>query len=160
MRAHILTISERAPAWVKQGFDDYAKRLTHHLPLTLTELALGQRGKNADTRRAIADEGQRMHAAIPKHSRVVALDGRGEVWSSEALALQLAGWRMDGRDLCFLIGGPDGLAPQCLQAAHQKWSLGPLTLPHALVRIVLAEQLFRAVSQLGNHPYHRGTPST
>lgn len=159
MRAHILTIAERAPAWVKQGYEDYAKRLQHKLPLNLTELPLGPRGKSLDSKRAIADEGQRMHAAIPKQSRVIALDGRGELWSSEALARQLGAWMMDGRDLCFLIGGPDGLAPQCLMVAHQRWSLGPLTLPHALVRIVLAEQLFRAVSQLGNHPYHRGTPS-
>lgn len=157
MRALILSIAERAPTWVKQGFDDYAKRLERKLPLTLTELPLGPRGKSLDTKRAVLDEGQRMFAAIPKQHRVIALDGRGETWSSEALAKHIAAWMMDGRNLCFLIGGPDGLAPQCLMAAHQKWSLGPLTLPHALVRIVLAEQLFRAVSQIGNHPYHRGS---
>ena len=125
------------------------------MPLSLTELPLGARGKNADLKRALADEGQRMHAALPKNARVIALDGRGESWSSEALSKHLNAWMIDGRDLCFLIGGPDGLAPQCLMVAHQKWSLGPLTLPHALVRIVLAEQLYRAVSMLGNHPYHR-----
>lgn len=155
MRAHVLTVAERAPAWVKQGFDDYAQRLTHKLPLVLTELPLGPRGKAADPKRAIADEGQRMFAALPRQARVIALDGRGEQWSSQALAKQLAAWMQDGRDLAFLIGGPDGLAPQCLMVAHQKWSLGALTLPHALVRIVLAEQLYRAVSMLGNHPYHR-----
>ncbi len=155
MRARILTIAERAPAWVKQGFDEYARRLAHQLPLTLVELPLGQRGKSADPKRAIADEGQRMHAAIPARSRVIALDGRGEIWSSEALAKQLGHWRMDGRDLCFLIGGPDGLAPACLDLAQQSWSFGPMTLPHALVRIVLVEQLYRAQSMLDNHPYHR-----
>lgn len=155
MRAHVLSIAERAPAWVRQGFAEYAQRLAHRLPLGLIELPLGPRGKNADVKRALADEGQRMHAAIPKQSRVIALDGRGETWSSEALAKHLNAWMNDGRDLCFLIGGPDGLAPQCLMVAHQKWSLGPLTLPHALVRIVLAEQLYRAFSQLSNHPYHR-----
>lgn len=160
MRAHVLTVAERAPGWVKQGFDDYAQRLAHKLPLVLTELALGPRGKSADPKRAIVDEGQRMLAALPKHARIVALDGRGEQWSSEALAKHLSTWMMDGRDLCFLIGGPDGLAPPCLQTAQQKWSLGPLTLPHALVRIVLAEQLYRAVSMLANHPYHRAAPST
>lgn len=159
MRAHILTVAERAPPWVKQGYEEYARRLIQKLPLSLTELPLGPRGKSLDAKRAIADEGQRMFAALPLRSRVIALDARGEVWSSEALAKHLAAWMMDGRDLCFLIGGPDGLAPQCLLAAHQKWSLGPLTLPHALVRIVLAEQLYRAVSMLGNHPYHRATPS-
>lgn len=160
MRAHILTVAERAPTWVKQGFDEYAQRLQHKLPLQLTELALGPRGKSADPKRAIADEGQRMYAALPKQARVIALDNRGEHWSSEALAKHLSAWLQDGRDLAFLIGGPDGLAPQCLMVAHQKWSLGPLTLPHALVRIVLAEQLYRAVSMLGNHPYHRAAPSS
>lgn len=159
MQAHVLTIAERAPDWVKLGFDEYARRLSHKLPLQLNELSLGPRGKTIDIKRSIADEGQRMFAAIPKQSRVIALDGRGVSWSSEALAKHLAAWMMDGRDLCFLIGGPDGLAPQCLMVAHQKWSLGPLTLPHALVRIVLAEQLYRAVSMLGNHPYHRAKPS-
>lgn len=160
MRAHVLTIAERAPVWVKQGFDEYAKRLTQKLPLVLTELPLGPRGKSADAKRAIADEGQRMQLAVPKQARVIALDGRGDTWSSEVLAKHLAAWLQDGRDVCFLIGGPDGLAPNCLMVAHQKWSLGPLTLPHALVRIVLAEQLYRAVSMLGNHPYHRAPPST
>jgi 23S rRNA (pseudouridine1915-N3)-methyltransferase len=155
MRAHVLTVAERAPVWVRQGFEEYARRLEHKLPLVLNELPLGPRGKSADPKRAIADEGVRMHAALPKQARVIALDGRGEQWSSEALAKHLVAWLQDGRDLAFLIGGPDGLAPQCLLVAHQKWSLGPLTLPHALVRIVLAEQIYRAVSMLGNHPYHR-----
>ena len=156
MRAHVLTVAERAPPWVKSGFEEYTRRLTKKLPLTLTELPLGPRGKSLDTQRAIADEGQRMLAAIPPKARVVALDGRAEAWSTEMLSKQLGRWMMDGRDVCFLIGGPDGLAPPCLMVAHQKWSLGTLTLPHALVRIVLAEQLYRAISMLGNHPYHRG----
>lgn len=156
VRALVLSVAEKAPAWVREGFEDYAGRLRRDLPIRLQELPLGPRGKAVDPRRAIADEGQRMLAAIPRGSRVVALDGEGVAYSSEDLARQLSGWRMDGCDLCFLIGGPDGLAPECLAAARQKWSLGPMTLPHALVRIVLAEQLFRAVSILGNHPYHRG----
>ncbi len=158
MRAHILTVAERAPAWVKAGFDEYAQRLAYKLPLSLAELPLGPRNGKSAVSRAVTDEGQRMFAAIPKHSRLIALDGNGEQWSSEMLAKQLSHWMMDGRDLCFLIGGPDGLAPQCLLAAQQKWSLGTLTLPHALVRIVLAEQLYRAVSMLDNHPYHRAAP--
>ncbi|GMU43058.1 MAG: 23S rRNA (pseudouridine(1915)-N(3))-methyltransferase RlmH [Xanthomonadales bacterium] len=155
MRAHVLSIAERAPAWVRAGFDEYARRLAQRLPIGLVELPLGPRGHNADLKRALADEGRRMQASIPRQSRVIALDGRGEAWSSEALARQLNAWMLEGRDLCFLIGGPDGLAPQCLMAAHQKWSLGPLTLPHALVRILLVEQIYRALSQLSNHPYHR-----
>lgn len=155
MRATIVTVCEKLPAWVKSGFDDYAQRLAHALPLACTDLGLAVRGKNPDLKRALSDEGARMLAAIPKHCQVIALDGEGELWSSEQLAKQLSRWKESGRDLALLIGGPDGLAPSCLQAAQQRWSLGPLTLPHALVRIVLAEQLFRATSILANHPYHR-----
>ena len=155
MRATIIAICEKLPAWVDAGFEDYAARLKHVLPLRCIDLALGARGKNADLRRALADEGTRMLAAVPKSSFVIALDGDGRTFSSEALAKQLAQWRELGTDLAFLIGGPDGLAPVCLATAQLKISLGPMTLPHALVRIVLAEQLFRAHSILTNHPYHR-----
>ena len=155
MRATIIAICEKLPVWVDAGFEDYAARLKHVLPLRCIDLALGARGKNADLKRALADEGTRMLAAVPKSSFVIALDGDGRTFSSEALAKQLAQWRELGTDLAFLIGGPDGLAPVCLATAQLKISLGPMTLPHALVRIVLAEQLFRAHSILTNHPYHR-----
>lgn len=155
MRAVILTICDKLPPWVQSGFEEYARRLSQKVPLAAADLPLSPRGKNIDIKRVLADEGQRMLAAIPKNARIVALDGRGEAWSSEALSRQLNGWQQDGRDLCFLVGGPDGLAPQAMMVAHQRWSLGPLTLPHAMVRILIAEQLYRAVSMLGNHPYHR-----
>ena len=155
MRANIITICEKLPAWVDAGFEDYAARLKHVLPLKCVDLSLGTRGKNADLKRALADEGSRMLAAIPKSTFVIALDGDGRTFSSEGLAKQLEQWRGLSTDLAFLIGGPDGLAPPCLAAATLKISLGPMTLPHALVRIVLAEQLFRAHSILTNHPYHR-----
>ena len=154
MRAYLIAVGERMPGWVAEGFAEYAKRLSRELPLELVEISTRQRSR--EVARAIADEGQQMLAAIPKGAHVVALDGRGKGWSSEDLAAQLAHWRMQGNDLAFLIGGPDGLAPAALERAQQRWSLGPLTLPHPLVRIVLAEQLYRAVSLLGNHPYHRG----
>jgi 23S rRNA (pseudouridine1915-N3)-methyltransferase len=153
MRARLIAVGDRMPAWVGEGFAEYAKRLSRELPLELVEISTRQRAR--ETQRAIADEGAAMLAAIPKSAHVVALDGRGKTWSSEDLAQQLAQWRMQGQDLAFLIGGPDGLAPAALERAQQRWSLGPLTLPHPLVRIVLAEQLYRAVSLLGNHPYHR-----
>ncbi len=155
MRATIIAICEKLPTWVDAGFADYAARLKHVLPLKCIDLALGARGKNADLKRALADEGTRMLAAVAKSAYVIALDGDGRTFSSEALANQLSQWRELGTDLTFLIGGPDGLAPACLAAAQLKISLGPMTLPHALVRIVLAEQLFRAHSILSNHPYHR-----
>ncbi|HSX59880.1 MAG TPA: 23S rRNA (pseudouridine(1915)-N(3))-methyltransferase RlmH [Tahibacter sp.] len=155
MRARLISVGERMPAWVADGFAEYTKRLSRELPLELVELKLGDRGKGRDLGRALDDEGAAMLAAIPRGTHVVALDGRGKVWSSEDLAAQLANWRMAGRDLAFLIGGPDGLAAPALARADQRWSLGALTLPHMLVRLILAEQLYRAVSLLGNHPYHR-----
>lgn len=154
MRAYLIAIGERMPAWVSAGYTEYAKRLAHDLPLQLVEIST--KSRNRDVARAIADEGAAMLAALPKSAHVIALDGRGKPWSSEELAAQLGRWRMLGKDLAFLIGGPDGLAPAVLERADQRWSLGPATLPHPLVRIVVAEQLYRAVSQLGNHPYHRG----
>jgi 23S rRNA (pseudouridine1915-N3)-methyltransferase len=154
MRAYLIAIGERMPAWVSAGYTEYAKRLAHDLPLQLVEIST--KSRNRDVARAIADEGAAMLAALPKSAHVIALDGRGKPWSSEELAAQLGRWRMLGKDLAFLIGGPDGLAPVALERADQRWSLGPATLPHPLVRIVVAEQLYRAVSQLGNHPYHRG----
>jgi len=155
MRARLISVGERMPAWVADGYAEYQKRLSRDLPLELVELKLGERGKGRDLKRALDDEGASMLAAIPRDAHVVALDGRGKTWSSEQLAEELAGWRMQGRDLAFLIGGPDGLAPAALARAHQRFSLGTLTLPHMLVRLILAEQLYRAASLLSNHPYHR-----
>jgi 23S rRNA (pseudouridine1915-N3)-methyltransferase len=156
MRATLIAVGERMPAWVTEGYCEYVKRLSHELPLQLVEISSKLRGKSNDIARVIADEGALMTAAIPKGAHVVALDGRGKSFSSEQLAAQLQRWRMLGSDLAFLVGGPEGLAPAALQRADQHWSLGPATLPHPLVRIILAEQLYRAVSLLGNHPYHRG----
>jgi 23S rRNA (pseudouridine1915-N3)-methyltransferase len=155
MRARLIAVGERMPAWVAEGFAEYRKRLSHELPLELIELKPGTRGKGRDDARAIHDEGEAILAALPRDTHVVALDGRGKAWSSEDLAAQLAQWRMAGRELAFLIGGPDGHAPAVLARADQRWSLGPLTLPHMLVRLVLAEQLYRAVTIVAGHPYHR-----
>lgn len=143
------------PSWVAEGFAEYAKRLSRELPLDLVEIKPGARGKGRDDARAVADEGATLLAALPRNAHVVALDGRGEVWSSEQLAKQLAQWRMAGSDLALLIGGPDGHAREVLQRADQRWSLGPLTLPHMLVRLLVAEQLYRATTILNGHPYHR-----
>jgi 23S rRNA (pseudouridine1915-N3)-methyltransferase len=156
MRARLIAVGERMPAWVAEGFAEYRKRLAHELPLELIELKPGNRGKGRDDMRAIHEEGAAILAALPADCHVVALDGRGRTWSSEELAVQLGKWRMDGRDLAFLIGGPDGHAPEVLARADQRWSLGPLTLPHMLVRLVLAEQLYRATTIIAGHPYHRG----
>lgn len=155
MKARLIAVGEHAPAWVAQGFADYQKRLLHGLPLELVEVEPGVRGKGRDAARAMNDEGARVLAAIPRGTWVVALDGRGKAHSSEQLAQRLEHWRGQGRDLVFLIGGPEGHAADVIARADEQWSLGPLTLPHMLVRLLVAEQLYRAVSILGNHPYHR-----
>lgn len=155
MKARLIAVGERAPSWVTEGFAEYRKRLSHWLPLDLVEIEPGVRGKGRDVARAMADEGGRVLAALPKQALVVALDGRGRMHSSEQLAQRLEHWRGQGRDLAFLIGGPEGHATDVLARADEQWSLGPLTLPHMLVRLVLAEQLYRAAALLANHPYHR-----
>ena len=155
MRARLIAVGERMPTWVAEGFAEYRKRLSHDLPLELVELKPGTRGKGRDDARAMQDEGAAILATLSRDTHVISLDGRGKAWSSEELAQQLAKWRMDGRDLAFLIGGPDGHAPEVLARADQSWSLGSLTLPHMLVRLVLAEQLYRATTLLAGHPYHR-----
>ena len=155
MKARLVAVGERAPDWVAEGFAEYRKRLSHWLPLELVEVAPGLRGKHRDTARAMADEGARVLGALPPTAWVVALDGRGKPWSSEQLATRLAHWRTQGRDLAFLIGGPEGHAPEVAARADECWSLGPLTLPHMLVRLVAGEQLYRAAALLANHPYHR-----
>lgn len=155
MHARLIAVGTRMPDWVADGFAEYVKRLSHALPLELVEIAVGARGKGRDPARAIAAEGAAVCAAIGRDVQVIALDERGRQWSSDNLASELANWRMQGRDLAFVIGGADGHAPEVLEIAAQRWSLGPLTLPHMLVRVIVAEQLYRANSMLAGHPYHR-----
>ncbi|MBS3896912.1 23S rRNA (pseudouridine(1915)-N(3))-methyltransferase RlmH [Silanimonas sp.] len=155
MKARLIAVGERPPAWLAEGFAEYSKRLARELPLELVEVAPGWRGKGRDTARALHEEGERVLAALPKNAWVVALDGRGKLYSSEQLAERLAAWRLQGRDLALLIGGPEGHAPEPWSRADERWALGPMTLPHMLVRLLVAEQLYRACSILGKHPYHR-----
>lgn len=152
----MIAIGEGAPAWVAEGFAEYRKRLSHWLPLELTEITPGLRGKGRDPRRAMQDEGARVLAAVPKGARIVLLDGDGKAYGSEQLARRLEHWRAGGQDLAFLVGGPEGHADEVRNAAVESWSLGPATYPHMLVRLIVAEQLYRAASILANHPYHRG----
>ena len=155
MKARLVATGERAPAWVAQGFSEYQKRLSHWLPLELFEIEPGLRGKGRDAQRAIEEEGRRVLAALPKNAHVVALEVTGKPHSSEQLAQRMEHWRGQGRDLAFLIGGPEGHSAEVLLAANETWSLGPLTLPHMLARLLVAEQLYRAAAMLANHPYHR-----
>ena len=156
MKAHLIAVGESAPSWVADGFAEYRKRLSHWLPLELMEITPGIRGKGRDPRRAMQDEGARVLAAVPKGTRIVLLDGDGKAHSSEHLAVRLEHWRAGGQDLAFLIGGPEGHAAEVRSAAAESWSLSPATFPHMLVRLIVAEQLYRAASILANHPYHRG----
>ena len=143
------------PAWVEQGVNEYSKRLPPEIKFEIKEIPLGQRGKGADIKRAIAAEGQQMLAAIPEADKVIALEVTGRAWGTEKLAGELQQWQREGDNITLLVGGPDGLASECQARANQQWSLSALTLPHPLVRIVLAEQLYRAWAINNNHPYHR-----
>ena len=125
------------------------------MPLQLTEINAGKRGKNADIKRILDKEGELTLQAIPRGNRIVTLEVTGKPWDTPSLAKQMQNWQMDGRDVSLLIGGPEGLAPACIQASEQKWSLSALTLPHPLVRVIVAESLYRAWSLNNNHPYHR-----
>lgn len=155
MYIRLIAVGTKMPGWVAQGVEEYSKRLPPELKFEIREIALGKRGKGADIQRAIQTEGQQMLAAIGQYDHVIALDVKGKSWSTEQLATELTGWQREGDNICLLVGGPDGLAPECLQRAQQRWSLSALTLPHPLVRVILAEQLYRAWTVNSNHPYHR-----
>ena len=155
MRLHFIAVGTRMPDWVEQGYAEYARRLPAECSLHLVEIPLAKRGKNPDIERLVRQEGERMLAAIPKGARVVALEVKGRAWSTPQLAERLEQWLGEGRDVALLVGGPDGLAPACRSAADEQWSLSNLTLPHPLVRVLVAEQVYRAWTITRNHPYHR-----
>src|SRR5579872_7159523 len=148
MMIRILAIGNKMPSWVNEGFQDYAKRFSSGCSLELYEIPAEKRSKNADIPHIIERESEKLIAAVKPDHHIIALDVKGLSWNTEQLAQELKSWQVDGRHVDLLIGGPDGLSKTCLQKVHQRWSLSPLTLPHPLVRIILAEQLYRAVSIL------------
>jgi 23S rRNA (pseudouridine1915-N3)-methyltransferase len=154
-RMRIIAVGSRMPKWVREPFDDYITRLNPGLKVTLTEIEPGPRTAGRPPAKAIEAEGQRILSAVRTNEYVVALDEHGKEMTTRELASWLAVRLQDGNDLAFLIGGPDGFAADVLQRSDFKWSLSRLTFPHALVRVVLAEQLYRAHGVLSNHPYHR-----
>lgn len=144
------------PPWVTAAYEDYAKRMPREMPLQLRELKPAQRSSaTGDTPKWLKTEAEHIEAAVPQGSLRVVLDERGKSFPTRTLADQLKRWRNDGRDIAFIIGGADGLDDSIKSRADLLWSLSPLTLPHGLVRVVLAEQLYRASSLLAGHPYHR-----
>lgn len=155
MRIHLLAVGNRMPDWVEAGYEEYAKRLPRECSLVLREIAPGKRGRNADVPRIREEEGERLLAALGRDDHVVALEVTGKPWSTEELAADLGRWLQQGQDVALLVGGPDGLSSAVLQRAHTLRSLSRMTFPHPLVRVILAEQIYRAFSILHNHPYHR-----
>jgi len=153
MRLRIVAAGTRMPAWVQTGFEEYRRRLPRDCSLELREVPLVRRG--ADTARAVAEEGAALLSAVAGEERVIALEVGGSALSTEDVAERMRGWDRHGERIAFLIGGPDGLAAACRERAREQWSLSRMTLPHPLVRIVLAEQLYRGWSLLAGHPYHR-----
>jgi 23S rRNA (pseudouridine1915-N3)-methyltransferase len=151
----LLAAGTRLPEWVNTGFREYQKRLRAPLTLDLEEIPIATRRAGENPDRAVAREGERMLAALSSKDYVVALEVQGVSMSTEKLGAWLAERMREGKPLAFLIGGPDGLAAECQKRADRSWSLSPLTLPHALVRVVVAEQIYRAMSLLSGHPYHR-----
>ena len=155
MKCRVIAAGTRLPDWVNQGFREYQKRLRTPLVLELVEVPVATRRAGENPQRAIAREGEHMLAALAREDYVVALEVSAKSMSTEQLSVWLSERLRDGRPLALLIGGPDGLADACRVRANQRWSLSPLTLPHGLVRVVLAEQIYRAMSMLAGHPYHR-----
>jgi 23S rRNA (pseudouridine1915-N3)-methyltransferase len=154
VRLVIVAVGQRVPDWAQTAWDDYAKRFPHELKIELKTVKTEPRGsKTVET--LYAAERARIEAALPKGCRVVALDERGTPLTTTALAHKLQTWQLEGDDVALVIGGPDGLDPAFRQAAHERLRLSDLTLPHAMVRVLLIEQLYRAWSINANHPYHR-----
>jgi 23S rRNA (pseudouridine1915-N3)-methyltransferase len=155
MQIHLIAVGNRMPVWVSQGYEEFARRMPPECRLNLIEIPAAKRTKAAEITRLLVQEGKRMLEALPKNVLVVALDVNGQRWDTEQLAQQLDSWMHEGRDVALLVGGPEGLAPACRQQAERSWSLSPLTFPHPLVRIIVAEQLYRATTILKHHPYHK-----
>lgn len=154
MRLLIVAVGQRVPDWAKTAWDDYAKRFPRELQVELKAVKTEPRGsKTLET--LYAAERKRIEAAIPRGTRIVVLDERGTNLTTKALAQRLKGWQLESDDVALVIGGPDGLDPEFKASAHERIRLSDLTLPHAMVRVLLIEQLYRAWSVNAGHPYHR-----
>jgi len=151
----LLAVGERQPGWVDEAFGIYSARLPREWKFRLDTIATVRRNKNDKSQKAMAEESEQLVSRLQATEKMILLDERGKQLTSNGLATRLADWQADGRDLCFVIGGPDGVTSACKQRADFTWALSQLTLPHGLARVVLAEQLYRAWSLQTGHPYHR-----
>lgn len=154
MKLYVVAVGQRVPDWAQTAWDDYAKRFPPELKVELKAVKTEARGSKT-VEQLYAAERERIETAIPRGTRIVALDERGTALTTVALAARLKGWQLDSDDVALVIGGPDGLDPAFKQAAHERIRLSDLTLPHAMVRVLLVEQLYRAWSVNAGHPYHR-----
>lgn len=154
MQIHLIAVGNKMPDWVQQGYNEYAKRLPRECELLLKEIAPSKR-RSDDLARITKEEGERMLAAVPPRAHIVTLDSHGKPWTTEDLAQSLKRWLGNGQPLALMIGGPEGLSQVVRDKAQESWSLSPLTFPHPLVRVIVAEQIYRAWSLLNHHPYHR-----
>jgi len=152
---HLLTVAGRMPDWVEAGYREYAERLGRECQLSLKSLPTSRKSQRQSSAEVIRQDGVRLLAAVPSGSHVVALAETGDHLSSAKFARRLQHWIDSHRDVCLLVGGADGLSTECRQKAKESWSLSALTFPHGLVRVIVAEQIYRACSLLNNHPYHR-----
>lgn len=155
MKIHVVTVGLRMPDWVIQGWQEYAKRLPSDCSLNLIEVKPEPRNQGKTTAQIMQAEGKRILNSIPSNSFTIALDERGQDISTKKLNQNLEDWRASGNDVAFIIGGPDGLDEEIKRSANQRWRLSSMTMPHPLVRIILAEQIYRAWAIMTNHPYHR-----
>ena len=152
---HLVAVGEKMPSWVDQGFAEYQKRIRGRLSLKLIEVPAGKRGRNANIERVIADEDQRLQSAIPSRCHRIALDRGGRALSTLQIVERMEQWLQDGEQVALLVGGPEGLSKQMLDSVNETWSLSALTFAHPIVRVLLAEQLYRCYSVLEGLPYHR-----
>ena len=155
MRVRLISVGSKMPGWVDEGYKEYSRRLGSDLKLDLIEISLNRRSKGADVSRLQEKEAVQMLAAAGQGDLVVTMEIKGKPWSTEKLADNMGEWMHSGRNVSLMVGGPEGLHPSVMAQADLRWSLSPLTLPHPLVRVVVAEQVYRAWSILKNHPYHK-----
>ncbi len=151
----MIAVGKKMPEWIVTGYQTYISRLPREYHFELIEIEAGKRTNTSDLARIQLKESQQILAKIQPSDWVIALEVTGNAWTTESLSKKLIQWQMDGHSIVLLIGGPEGLSQACLQRANQYWSLSNLTLPHPLVRVVVAEALYRAWTLTVNHPYHR-----